>query len=202
MLKWLSIFVWITSFLLCAIFALIITTWVWQRSQNTPTLTTIESLYYPVSNLPFPSLTLCNMNVVFRSSMEKNFLNKMWVAFCFSHIYRNRVFVFKSFANVHFCFDFSKEMGFNETAIRLALRHLNLLVRPTKAFNGKEANELTRAMDALNITIPMLMQQMMQPCNRLVRYCKWLNRLIPCSDLFTEVQSTYGYCCAFNYVTK
>lgn len=77
MLKWLSIIVWITSFLFCAIFALIITTWIWQRCHNTPTLTTIESLYYPVSNLPFPSLTLCNMNIVHRSSMEKNFLSKM-----------------------------------------------------------------------------------------------------------------------------
>lgn len=108
--------------------------------------------------------------------------------------------VLKLFTRV-FC-DISNGMGFNETAIRSALSRLNLLVRPKKAFYGKEINELKRAMDALNMTIPILMQQMMQPCDRLVRYCKWLNRLTPCRKLFTVVQSTYGYCCAFNYLTK
>lgn len=77
MLKWLSLLVWIISILFCAIFALIITIWIWQRLQSTPTLITIDSLYYPISNTPFPSVTLCNMNIVYRSSMENNFLNKM-----------------------------------------------------------------------------------------------------------------------------
>lgn len=107
-----------------------------------------------------------------------------------------------SYSQLFYFYDISKGMGFNETAIRWALSHLNSLLRPKKSFNGKEATELKRAMDALNMTIPILMQQMMQPCDRLVRYCKWLNRLTPCHKLFHVVQSTYGYCCAFNYATK
>lgn len=101
-----------------------------------------------------------------------------------------------------FLCEISKGKGFNETAIRSALSRLNLLIRPKKTFNGLEITELKRAMNALNLTIPELMQQMMQPCDRMIRYCTWLNRLTPCKELFHVVESTYGYCCAFNYVTK
>lgn len=97
-------------------------------------------------------------------------------------------------------FENSKGKGFNETAIRSAFSRLNLLVRPKKLFNGKETAELKRAMDALNITgIPDLMQQMMHPCDRMIRHCIWLNRITPCDQLFHVVQSKFGYCCAFNY---
>lgn len=96
----------------------------------------------------------------------------------------------------------SKGKDFNETAIRLALSRLNLLVRPKTSFDGNDVDELKRAMDALNMTLSDLMQQMMQPCDRLVRYCTWLGRQIQCDKFFRVVQSTFGYCCAFNYVTK
>lgn len=59
-------------------------------------------------------------------------------------------------------------MGFNEAAIRWALSRLNLLVRPRNSFAGNDTAELTRAMDALNMTIPQLMQDLMQPCDRMI----------------------------------
>lgn len=98
-----------------------------------------------------------------------------------------------------FSFEISKGKGFNETAIRSAFSRLNSLVRPKILYNGNEAAELKRAMDTLNMTIPDLMQQMMHPCDRMIRYCTWLNRVTPCNQLFHVIQSTFGYCCAFNY---
>lgn len=100
-------------------------------------------------------------------------------------------------------FDTSKGMQFNETAIRSAFSRLNLLVRPKNLkYDEDEIAELTRAMDVLNITIPELMQQLMHPCDRMIRYCIWKNKLTPCTQIFHVVQSTLGYCCTFNYATK
>lgn len=93
-------------------------------------------------------------------------------------------------------------MKFNETAIQLALRRLNVLVRPKKSYTGSENAELMRAMRALDMTIPALMQQIRQPCDRMIRYCVWKNKLTPCTYIFHVVQSRFGYCCAFNYAAK
>lgn len=98
--------------------------------------------------------------------------------------------------------EISKGKGFNETAIRSTLSRLNLLVRPKKSIDAFDTTELKRAMAALNMTIPDLMQQMIQPCDRLIRYCLWQKRVTPCEKLFQVVQSMFGYCCAFNYLTK
>lgn len=100
MLKRLNSIIWMVSVLFCAIFAFIITGWIWQRWEHTPSLTNIDSLYYPISNVPFPSVTVCNMNLVYRPRMEKNFLNKMYkylilVLFEMIRLHLNRIMVYK-----------------------------------------------------------------------------------------------------------
>lgn len=36
----------------------------WQMNLKTPTLTVIESTHYSISNVYFPAVTICNMNIV------------------------------------------------------------------------------------------------------------------------------------------
>lgn len=36
----------------------------WQMSLKMPTITVIESTHYSISNVPFPAITICNMNSV------------------------------------------------------------------------------------------------------------------------------------------
>lgn len=77
--KSLSAIVWFGSISICTLLAIIITAWVWQRWEHTPTLTTVDTYYYPISKVPFPAVTLCNINIVYRSTMENQFLKRMWV---------------------------------------------------------------------------------------------------------------------------
>lgn len=57
----------ILSFL--ALIAAIILLWIsWNWNLETPTTTVIESTNYPTYNLPFPSVTICNMNKISKSA--------------------------------------------------------------------------------------------------------------------------------------
>lgn len=36
----------------------------WKLNLETPTITVIESTHYPISNVPFPAITICPMNII------------------------------------------------------------------------------------------------------------------------------------------
>jgi hypothetical protein len=42
----------------------------WARYMGTPTRTSVETNHYPTWRLPFPAVTLCNANSIFRSKAE------------------------------------------------------------------------------------------------------------------------------------
>lgn len=65
-LKWLSVSFWGGSILIGAAFAFIIINLVWQRFELKPTITRVETNFYPIWNVPFPSVTICNINKVYR----------------------------------------------------------------------------------------------------------------------------------------
>lgn len=37
----------------------------WKKLEETPTLLVADNYYYPMHNIPFPSITLCNVNKVY-----------------------------------------------------------------------------------------------------------------------------------------
>lgn len=51
-----------------ALVTAIVLLWIsWNWTAETPTTTVIESTNYPTYNLPFPSVTICNMNKIAKS---------------------------------------------------------------------------------------------------------------------------------------
>jgi acid-sensing ion channel, other len=52
-----------------ALITAIVLLWIsWNWTAETPTTTVIESTNYPTYNLPFPSLTICNMNKISKAA--------------------------------------------------------------------------------------------------------------------------------------
>ncbi|KYB27860.1 pickpocket protein 28 [Tribolium castaneum] len=43
------------------------------------------------------------------------------------------------------------------------------------------------------------MAQLAQPCEQMISDCFWNSKQSNCSDIFTLVKTTSGYCCSFNY---
>jgi hypothetical protein len=61
---------WVIVILLGLIGADIVVFTLWADHVNNPVRTSVETNYYPTWRLPFPAITLCNANHVFRSKAE------------------------------------------------------------------------------------------------------------------------------------
>jgi amiloride-sensitive sodium channel len=44
---------------------------VWLRFDESPMVTTVETTAYPIWNIPFPAVTLCSNNKVYKSAAIK-----------------------------------------------------------------------------------------------------------------------------------
>lgn len=53
-------------------------TMMWQRFNESPTSTTIESTNYPISKVEFPAITVCNLNKI-REESAKEVIKILWV---------------------------------------------------------------------------------------------------------------------------
>jgi amiloride-sensitive sodium channel len=56
---------WSAVCIICVTVATIMMRIVWFRFNNSPTVTTVETTTYPIWNIPFPAVTLCNNNKVY-----------------------------------------------------------------------------------------------------------------------------------------
>lgn len=70
LVKTLSLSLWIVVLTLSIIFAVILMLLVWERFRTTPTITTIETNNYPIWNVNFPAVTICDINKVYRPLAE------------------------------------------------------------------------------------------------------------------------------------
>lgn len=65
-LQAISFVLWTTVVLIGIFFALYLMLLVWNKYESTPTITTIETDVYPIWNIPFPGVTICNINTVYQ----------------------------------------------------------------------------------------------------------------------------------------
>lgn len=70
MSQFFSLMVWIVVCTLSLIFAVALMLLVYQRFRTTPTITTIETNNFPIWNVNFPAVTICDINKVHRSAAE------------------------------------------------------------------------------------------------------------------------------------
>lgn len=73
-LQYRSIFqssLWIIVTTVGLLFSIYLMLLVWIRFQTQPTVTTVETINYPIWDVPFPAVTVCNINKVQRKNTSK-----------------------------------------------------------------------------------------------------------------------------------
>lgn len=75
--KLLSLTIWTSACIMGAVFAVVLMNLVWKRFQTTPTITTVETNNYPIWNVPFPGVTICNINKVYAPA-TKNITERLY----------------------------------------------------------------------------------------------------------------------------
>lgn len=96
------------------------------------------------------------------------------------------------------CLNFSTDSGFNGTILQNIFSKLQYLVSPKRFYETEKSMEFERAMKHHNYTYDTLMHSLMQPCDKMILQCSWLNRIRPCNDMFIVSRTTKGFCCSFN----
>lgn len=94
---------------------------------------------------------------------------------------------------------FRKERGISESSINNVLSKLADLVRPQFIDWNEDNSQTYAAINEMGYTTETLMFELMQPCEKMLQQCFWLNQKMPCASLFRVTTSSGGFCCSFNY---
>ncbi|CAK1588677.1 unnamed protein product [Parnassius mnemosyne] len=156
--------------IICAVF-FVITAYKWYATN--PIVTVIESTQGAIWDIPFPAVTICDLNLI-------------------SHR-----------AAVSFVSNLSLPAEINEDIILKALRFAPLIhtSNVVTSEQKKDLLMLQDILDLNNITIDSLFYQLSpaSSCNNLLHRCMWKNTLYACDQLFQQIITPLGVCCTFNY---
>nr|CAH7737279.1 unnamed protein product [Callosobruchus chinensis] len=143
----------------------------WERYTSNPTRTTILTSYARVNSMPFPAVTICNINRILLMNMEK-LLDTMPADS------RDRVILKESLPQL---------LSFNYNNHRY--------------LNVSQLDDLNSVLIANHITdISYLVKSLGQSCEEMLEFCRWGTEYIKCSEYFEASLTTDGYCCSFNYL--
>ncbi|KAJ8967695.1 hypothetical protein NQ317_011486 [Molorchus minor] len=145
------------------------TTLFWRRYVSNPTRTSILSAYAPTTAVPFPAVTICNLNRIFLSKVE-HFIQELKFSETDEPILRN------AFPQL------------------LSFTHPNAL-----DYNMTELEKLQEVLQSNGYLDPtVVMDKISQDCEEMLSYCVWNRKHVPCMAIFKRSVSYSGICCSFN----
>lgn len=142
------------------------------RFRSSLTSTVFESTYFPVAEIPYPSITLCNNN-----RLNYNKTNDAVEKF-FPHQSENDTKLFIRFLEILQNMDFGSFDEFQEIV--------------DAGYNN--------TMDTLNIT--EIYEYMMHDCKSFLLECRWRKKIRDCCEIFSRQITEYGLCWSFNSLSS
>ncbi|XP_061721617.1 sodium channel protein Nach-like [Cydia pomonella] len=150
---------------------------IWKATLSKPLLVTMDSSTYPIAEIDFPAVAVCNINRISMKSVKK----------LAAEIYQNRKGTHPNTTLNDIEWYLLQggrlvDYSYNET---LRLRLLKFA---------------THAQDTRKIVYGM--ERLAPSCNEMLLRCSWSGQEVNCSEIFTMRRTVLGHCCAFNYVLK
>ncbi|KAJ9583490.1 hypothetical protein L9F63_022162, partial [Diploptera punctata] len=146
---------------------------VWKEYVNSPTVTTVDSTNYPIWNVPFPAVAICNINKISRSAA--------W------NLAKNM----------------SKSRGVETEELFEMMRYLGRLYdHDSDHFEDIQKLHNILANGSKSFDVTNIMKELTPKCSDLLIRCQWMGKLKTCSDIFDTRKTMEGYCCSFNYIRE
>ncbi|CAL8109591.1 unnamed protein product [Orchesella dallaii] len=171
---------WLIAFLLSLAAAIYLIHGVWDRHRKIPVIVTFQAKEQDIDSIPFPAVTLCNMNKFPKSKVQE-----------LTRISRDPT-----------------HPKFNESRLQLTFVRsvCNAQHSFSKDFHFAYHRGVNTDQDGDNDTISEDNQDEMMdfllgntiPCDQLIRLCTFGETQQPCANLFRPVITDYGKCCTFN----
>ncbi|XP_050293011.1 alkylated DNA repair protein alkB homolog 8 isoform X2 [Anthonomus grandis grandis] len=153
-----------------------LTTLFWARYNDNPTRTLIESTDAPLSVIPFPAVTICNLNPAIHSKVDR-FLTKL-----------------------------DGEEDALQTTKKVILKMMKTGTFTNGSPQNYNMTELDVAQEVLNSNgypdLNMIVKRISQKCEDMILRCAWNKQVVNCKDIFEETYTIQGRCCSFNYIKK
>ncbi|KAL0852000.1 hypothetical protein ABMA28_000269 [Loxostege sticticalis] len=156
---------------ICVAVYFVVTAYKWYA--RNPIVTVIESTQGAIWDVPFPAVTICDLNIVSRNAALA-FANEVTLP---------------PDTTVDFVFK----------AVRLApLLHTTYVVNSTQK---QDLYKLQKVLDLNNISLEKLFRKLspVSTCNQLLERCMWKSTVYRCDQLFHQVFTLQNLCCTFNY---
>ncbi|XP_050551605.1 sodium channel protein Nach-like [Spodoptera frugiperda] len=147
----------------------------WTSTLSNPLVVSGESFTYPIKDIDFPAVALCNINRISKKALKKMALE-----------------MYPKLNKLH-----------NLTVSKLEhfLRHMGQLInfekRPSNFSESKLIEEYSKVFGSETVNI---MNTLAPSCDEMLLRCIWGGKLVNCSSIFTVRRTVLGHCCAFNYV--
>ncbi|XP_071056033.1 pickpocket protein 28-like [Onthophagus taurus] len=145
-----------------------------KRFQETTILNSIATTGYPVWKTPFPTVIICNNNIVYKTNSER--VKKLILSKGFPE--EDIDAFFEHLAALVVCHDCDDNKSL---------------------YNNSMDVKIFSALEDFNYDINELMMELAHPCGRMIKKCYWKSDLKNCDRLFKSIKTSLGYCCAFNY---
>ncbi|CAH0690027.1 unnamed protein product [Spodoptera exigua] len=165
--------------LLCAFFSTVLYylyhTWVLTLAN--PLVVSGESFTYPIKDIDFPAVALCNINRISRKALKKKALE----------MYPKM----------------NKLKNITLRKMEEILQHMGQLINFEKKPSNFADNKLIDDYDKLfGSETVNIMKAMAPSCEEMLLRCLWGGKPVNCSSIFSIRRTVLGHCCAFNYVLE
>ncbi|KAJ1522559.1 hypothetical protein ONE63_001745 [Megalurothrips usitatus] len=169
--RWIERFLWIATEVVCVGCAVYMLMYFLTKFNTNPTMTRVESYFHDVANVPFPAITLCNVNRIFRSKAQ--------------HLVDS--------LNIPEGFQVARQDIINLVPL------LGQLLAVSELGTGVTGrSRLERLLKYNNLSSEAVFEELGQPCLEMIERCSWEGREVNCSTIFTRTMTYLGYCCSFN----
>ena len=144
----------------------------WQKWDESPILMSLDTNNYQLSNVPFPAVTICNVNKVSKSHLLRILSEEK---------------EFSKFSNMSY-----------DTSVEI-LRYLTKLDRAIlKGDDLKRLDAFLRSQNISTTELVNILQQTAPSCRDIVIDCAFQGLPKPCMEFFSARPTDDGYCCTFN----
>ncbi|XP_063706215.1 pickpocket protein 11-like [Culicoides brevitarsis] len=161
---------WVVVVVICSMFAVLLVWYSLFLSSATPTVTLVESTHYPTYKIPFPGVTVCNVNKISKKAIV-----------AFAKKLKNPI-----------------PNATEDDTLEL-LKQLNGYIQ-LKTDYGDRFDDLNKLLAFNKLKIENVMATLMPECDKTIEKCFWLGTEVRCDAFFESTVTFLGNCCSFNYV--
>ncbi|XP_046452018.1 pickpocket protein 28-like [Daphnia pulex] len=160
--------IWLLVFLCGVCFSSYFCVQMWHKWEESPVLTSVETQLYPLNNIYFPAVTICNVNKVSKRKLLETLKKPEYADISYQKMQLTLRYMTKLDRAIN-----------NEREL-------------------KELNEFYKSRNISALDLFKILEMTAPSCSDIIMDCNWLGLTEPCMEYFSFLPTDDGMCCTFN----